>query len=69
MADIVFIMERVGEGQKADSFMLYACRGEGKGCQRNKFRAAKKHCADCLPADNPNETLADFRARLQRGHS
>jgi len=64
---LTFIMERTGPGRGEENFRLWACRGEGRGCQRNKHRANAKHCDDCLPADNPNETLAEFQARLQRG--
>lgn len=60
---IEMIMETVGG--KAE---LWGCRGEGKGCTRNKYRARSKHCEDCLLADNPNETLEEFEKRLRRGN-
>jgi hypothetical protein len=67
MADVEFIMECVGPGTDESDFALWACRGKGRGCTRNGFRDKKLHCADCVPADDPNETLEHFRARLQRG--
>lgn len=27
---------------------LWACRGEGKGCPRNKYRKSKTLCDDCM---------------------
>ena len=59
--DIEFIMERSGSG-----FAMYGCRGAGKGCNRNKYRESKKHCDDCVLAD-PNETIGDFKTRMERG--
>lgn len=47
-------------------FELWACRGEGKGCARNKWRSQKKQCEDCVLADE-KETLAELDARLRRG--
>lgn len=67
MSDLEFIMERVAHDGLATDFALFACRGAGRGCPRNKFRSRKVHCDDCLKADNPNETLVDFKARLERG--
>ncbi len=45
---------------------LLACRGEGKGCKRNKFREAKAGCEDCVLAD-PKETMGELQARLKKG--
>lgn len=59
-----FIMEKTPGGE----LQLWGCRGEGKGCKRNKFRSARKHCQDCVLADNPEETLADFEKRLRLGN-
>lgn len=64
--DLTFIMERVGTGNTAADFVLFGCRGESKGCSRNKYRNSKVHCADCIEAD-PNETLEQFKTRLERG--
>ena len=68
MADLEFIMERTGPGRTAADFCLWGCRGEGKGCARNKWRERKKHCDDCVLAD-PRETLEQFKTRLERGNA
>ncbi len=47
---------------------LWACRGEGKGCARNKFRTAKKPCDDCVPCHDEQETLGDALVRIERGN-
>ncbi len=44
-----------------------ACRGEGKGCKRNKYREAKAGCEDCVRCDNEQETLGELEARLSKG--
>jgi hypothetical protein len=67
--DVVFILEKVGPGRSEADFALFACRGAGRGCKRNLHRKNLKHCADCLAADNPEETIGDFKARLERGDS
>ncbi len=66
-ADIRFVMEKVGAGNGPDAFKFWACRGERRGCARNKYRSRKKHCEDCVPCENPNETLRELKARLDRG--
>lgn len=48
-------------------FQLYACRGVGKGCQRNKHRSHKAQCNDCFGPLDENMTLEDVVKRLQRG--
>jgi hypothetical protein len=60
--ELSFIMEKRGK-----KFMLFACRGVGRGCPRNKFRSRRVHCDDCVPADDENETLEHFKTRLERG--
>lgn len=60
---ITFILDRNDAGQ----LMLFACRGAGKGCRRNLNRRKAKHCDDCLPANDPKETIEHFKARLERG--
>ena len=43
---------------------LWACRGNGRGCNRNRYRKGVP-CADCpLPE---HLTLAEVEERLQRG--
>jgi hypothetical protein len=45
---------------------LWACRGEGKGCNRNRYRKSLKPCDDCMPTRD-EETMADLVERLARG--
>ncbi|MDE2101676.1 MAG: hypothetical protein KGL39_30800 [Patescibacteria group bacterium] len=67
MSEIKLIMEKVGGGNTPADFMFWACRGEGRGCHRNKFRSRQKHCDDCVIADNPKETLGELQKRINRG--
>jgi hypothetical protein len=60
--ELSFVMEKVGS-----EYQLWACRGEGRGCPRNRYRTRKVHCADCVPCHDGNETLTSIVARLQRG--
>lgn len=60
------ILERIGPGRDAKNFQIWACRGEGRGCGRNEFRAKKKHCDDCV-ATHDEETIAELIARMNRG--
>jgi hypothetical protein len=62
MSDLQFIMERT-----AGKLVLWACRGAGRGCPRNRFRTRKRHCDDCVACDNPNETVEQVQERLRRG--
>lgn len=64
---IQFILEKTGNGKNAHNYALFACRGEGRGCSRNKYRSRLKHCDDCVATNNGNETLAELNTRLQRG--
>jgi hypothetical protein len=57
------ILHRGVDGQHK----LWACRGAGKGCTRNKYRAAKAPCVDCVPAHDERETVGALLERLQRG--
>jgi hypothetical protein len=66
MAILTMIMERVAPGNHASCFKLWACRGEGRGCTRNRYRAQKKHCEDCAETLE-SETIAELQARLARG--
>lgn len=64
--DLRFILFKRRNGQ----FALAACRGLNKGCA--KMRAAakpKKPCPDCVACDDPNETLAQVHARIERGET
>lgn len=70
MADtkLQMILEKVHEGDSPSCFQLWVCQGEGRGCKRNKFRSAKKHCDDCVLARD-EETLGDLVERVQRGNA
>lgn len=60
------ILERVKPGKEPECFVLWACRGEGRGCPRNKHRTRKTHCGDCVLV-NDEETLEELVKRLNRG--
>ncbi len=62
-ADLQMILHREPDNQ----FKLYACRGAGRGCERNKFRNAKKPCDDCVKCDDESETLGQLQERLKKG--
>lgn len=62
-ADLKMILWRHTDGK----LKLWACRGEGKGCVRNRFRRRSKPCDDCVPAHDEKETLGQLQARLRRG--
>ncbi|MDE2103553.1 MAG: hypothetical protein KGL39_40310 [Patescibacteria group bacterium] len=66
MSDLQMILERVAPGRDASCFKMWACRGEGRGCTRNKYRNQKKHCDDCVEA-REKETLGELQERLSRG--
>lgn len=61
---LTFIMEK--EANSPQGFVLWGCRGEGKGCKRNSYRNVKKHCENCILADE-SETIEQFQERLQKG--
>jgi len=64
------ILERIRPGKRAECFRLWACRGANKGCTMQQFRSkrgASKHCSDCVPADDMEETLGHLVDRLNRG--
>jgi hypothetical protein len=48
-------------------FRLWACRGAGKGCTRNKYRRQQKPCADCFGPLDENMTLGQVVERLKQG--
>ena len=64
MADIklAMILYRDADGE----LKLWACRGVGRGCKRNRFRKSIP-CEDCVPAHDENETLGELRDRVERG--
>lgn len=64
--NLKMILERVAEGSTRSCFKLWACRGEGRGCARNKFRRRTTRCDDCVETHN-EETIAALMARMERG--
>jgi hypothetical protein len=48
-------------------FQLWACRGAGKGCARNKYRRQQKPCADCFGPLDETMTLGEVVDLLKRG--
>lgn len=61
--DIRFILfKRRGEHK------LAACRGRHKGCNVNlKKRSKIGPCEHCVIAEDENETLEQFKKRMERG--
>lgn len=62
------ILEKVRSGKDPSCYELWACRGEGRGCPRNRYREKKAHCEDCVKAD-PAETIGHLQDRMKRGDS
>jgi hypothetical protein len=52
---------------EAGKFQLWACRGAGKGCERNRYRRAQKPCPDCYGPLDENLTLQQVVDRLKQG--
>jgi hypothetical protein len=48
---------------------LWACRGAGKGCARNKYRRQHAPCDDCLGPLDETMTLGQVSDRLKQGDS
>lgn len=46
---------------------MWACRGAGKGCKRNKTRKNLKPCEDCFGPLPEDMTLEEVTERLSRG--
>ncbi|WP_375782929.1 hypothetical protein ACE10Z_23735 [Bradyrhizobium sp. Pha-3] len=59
--DMILAKDEAGE------FRLWACRGEGKGCDRNKYRRSKSPCVDCVGPLDENLTLGEVMDQLNRG--
>lgn len=51
----------------AGDMQLWACRGEGKGCGRNRFRTRRAPCGDCLGPLPDGTTLAQVQELLRKG--
>ena len=64
-ASLQLIMEKGGDGV----LRVWACRGVGKGCPRNRHRSRKVHCEDCVAATDPSETLEHLVERVARGEA
>lgn len=52
---------------ESGEFRLWACRGEGKGCERNKHRRKAAPCSDCFGPLDENMTLGEVTDRLKQG--
>jgi hypothetical protein len=63
MSELITILYRLPSGK----FVLWACRGEGKGCKRNRYRSSQKPCGDCLGPLPENWTLQQVIEHLNRG--
>lgn len=50
-----------------DKLKLWACRGVGKGCARNRFRKSKAPCADCMGPLDEKLTMEEVLAKLETG--
>jgi hypothetical protein len=57
------ILAKDAEGE----FRLWACRGAGKGCSRNKYRRQQAPCEDCLGPLDEQLTLAQVQAMISQG--
>lgn len=62
------IMEYVGPGKGPESYKMWFCRGVSKGCKRRVLKA-KRHCENCMEADDDAETLEHIAKRLERGNA
>lgn len=60
---LALIMHRLGNGKLAMS----ACRGAGKGCNRNRYRKTKVPCEDCMGPLPEDMTMAQVLERLEKG--
>lgn len=63
MSDLQLVMAN----DERNRLQLWACRGEGKGCKRNKYRTTKKPCDDCVGPLPRNMTLEQVQKKLEQG--
>ena len=63
MSDLDLILHKNDAGQ----FEMWACRGEGKGCKRNRFLKRKKPCDDCMGPLDEKLTLQETIDKLGKG--
>ncbi len=61
-AQLKMILARDATG----AFRLRACRGEGKGCKRNRYRKSVP-CVDCVGPLPETMTLGEVHEKLMRG--
>ena len=55
--------------RRGGAVKVAACRGLAKGCNvTQKVRGTLGPCEDCVPCDDPNETLEAVMARIRRGN-
>lgn len=67
-APMLFILEYImGPNDDPDSYKLYACRGEKKGCKKRRLKT-KRHCADCYLPDE-DDTLEEVKNKMMRGNA
>lgn len=59
------ILERIGPGNGPEAFALWGCRGARKGCPKKKKK--HKHCPDCVPCHDMDESLEQVLERINRG--
>jgi hypothetical protein len=63
---MLFVMEYVGGPRDdPDSFKLWVCRGERKGCKKRRMKT-NRHCADCYLPDE-DDTLEQIKSKMMRG--
>lgn len=50
-----------------DKWGMWACRGTGQGCARNRHRSRATPCPDCFGPLKDDMTLAEVQERLAGG--
>jgi len=60
-------LELILHKNKVGEFEMWACRGAGKGCSRNKYRMSKKPCTDCAGPLPETLTVGEVQEMLKRG--
>lgn len=61
MAELKMILAR----DRAGEFQMWACRDNGKGCKRNRYRKGIP-CDDCLGPLPETMTLGEVRDKVDR---
>ena len=67
MATRTIKLETILAKDEDGEFQLWACRGAGKGCNRNKHRRTAKPCEDCVGPLAEHLTLEQVADQLARG--